>query len=67
MHIIVILALTHMIRIIDLVIICVETLKRGIECFLKKSFIKLIYMNPYIVLYLTINQVDSCHNYINDP
>ena len=45
----------------DPIAIGVETLRIDSGCSLEKEFIELICMNPWIVLYLTINQVDSCH------
>ena len=51
----------------DLVAISVETLKIDCGCSLEKEFTELIFMNPSMILYLTINQVDSCHNYVCGP
>ena len=51
----------------DLVAIDVETLRINSRCYLKKIFIKLICMNLLMVLYFTLNQVDSCHSYIYVP
>ena len=45
----------------DLVAIGVETLRIDSWCSLEKEFSELICMNPYMVLYLTVNQVDLCH------
>ena len=56
-----------MISMADLVAIDVERLKIDIECSLKKEFTELILLNPLMVLYLIVNQVDSYHSYIYDP
>ena len=45
----------------DHVAIGVETLRRDSKCYLDKEFTKLICMNAWMVLYLTVNWVDSCH------
>ena len=60
---------THMMNMADLVAIDidVETPRRDCRCSLKKLFTELIYMNPQMVLYLTINWVGSCHGYVCDP
>ena len=34
-------------------------------CPLKKEFIELIGMNPSMLLYLTINHIDSCHGCVS--
>ena len=52
-------ALAHMMRMVDHMTICVETLRQDIGCSLKNKFAKIICMNPRMVLYLTTNQVDS--------
>ena len=51
----------------DLVTISVETLRIDSGCSLKKGFFELICMNLIIVLYLTINHVDSCHDSVYGP
>ena len=51
-----------MISMADLVPISMEILRIDSGCSLKKEFIELICMNPRMVLYLIVNQVDSCHN-----
>ena len=51
----------------DHVAIGVETLKIDSGCSLEKEFIELICMNSWMVLYLTINQVDSCHGCVCGP
>ena len=38
-----------------------------IECSLEKEFIELICMNLLMVLYQTVNQVYSCHEYLRGP
>ena len=45
----------------DLIAIGVDILWIYSGSSLEKEFIKLIHMNPLMVLYLTINQVNSCH------
>ena len=52
---------------VDRVTIGVETLRIDNGCSLEKEFTKLIYMNPLMVIYLTINQVDSWHGYVCGP
>ena len=54
---------THLMSMVDLVAISVETLHIDSGCFFKKEFTKLICMNPWVILYLTINHVDSFHGY----
>ena len=51
----------------DPIAIGVETLRIDSVCSLEKEFSELICMNPWMVLYLTFNQVDSCHGCICDP
>ena len=46
----------------DIVAIDVETLWIDNRGSLKKEFTKLIYMNPYMVLYIIFNQVNSYHS-----
>ena len=46
----------------DLMAIGVQTSIIDSGCSFKKDFTKVIYMNSYIVSYLTINQVDSYHD-----
>ena len=36
-------------------------------CSLEKEFTKLICMNPSVILYLTVNQVYSCHGCLCGP
>ena len=45
------------------VAINMETLRTDSGCTIEKEFIELIYVNPLILLYLTINKVDSCHGF----
>ena len=45
----------------------VETLKIDSGCSFDKEFIELIYMNPWTMLCLTVNQVDSCHSCVCGP
>ena len=47
-----------MMSIDDLLAINVETLRIYSGCSLETEFIELIYMNPSMVLYLTVNEVD---------
>ena len=58
---------THMMSMIDPIAIGVETLRIDSRCSLEKEFTELIRLNPLIVLYLTINQVDSCHGCVCGP
>ena len=51
----------------DLVAIGLETLNIDSGYFVDEEFTKLIRMNPWMIVYLTINQVDSCHYYICSP
>ena len=44
-----------------------ETPRIGIGCSLEKEFTELIRMNPLMVLYLTVNQVNSCHGWVCGP
>ena len=58
---------THMMSMTDFVAIGVEILRIDSGCSLEKEFIELIRMNPWMVLYLTVNQVDSCHGCVCGP
>ena len=51
----------------DPLAIGVEILRIDSWCSLEKEFIELIRMNPLMVLYLTVNQVDSCHGCVCVP
>ena len=53
--------LTHMMNMIDHVTIGMKTLRIDSGCSSIKDFTELICINPWIVLYLTIYQVDSCY------
>ena len=57
--------LTHLMSMVDLLVIYVETLRMDNRCSLEKELIELICMNPRIVLYLSISQVDSCHGCVH--
>ena len=54
--------LNHMISMTNLVANIVETLRIYNGYSLEKEFNKLICMNPLMVLYLIINQVNVCHS-----
>ena len=56
-----------MMSMVDHVAISVETLRTARGRSLKKEFNELIRMNPYVVLHLTINQVDSCYSCLCGP
>ena len=56
-----------MMTMVDPEAIVVETLRIDSGCYLEKEFTKLILMNPLMVLYLSINQVDSCHGCVCGP
>ena len=58
---------THMMSMADPVAIGVEALKIDSGCSLEKEYTELIHMNPLMVLYLTVNQVDSCHGCVYGP
>ena len=58
---------THMMSMVDRVAIGVETLRIDSECSLEKEFTELICTNLLMVLYLTVNQVDSCHDCVFGP
>ena len=58
---------THMISMVDPIAISIETLRIDSGCSLEKEFTELIYMNPWIILYLTVNQVYSCHGCVCGP
>ena len=48
----------------DPIAIGVEYLRIDNGCSSEKEFTELIRMNPWMVLYLSVNQVDSCHGYL---
>ena len=56
-----------MMSMVDPIAIGVEILTIDSGCYLEKEFTEMIRMNPRMVLYLTINQVDSCHCCIFGP
>ena len=58
---------THMMSMADPIAIGVETLRVDRGWSLEKEFTELIGMNPWMVLYLTVNQVDSCRGYVCGP
>ena len=58
---------THMMSMADPIAIGVETLRIDSGCSLDKEFTESIRMNPLIVLYLTVNQIDSCHGCVCGP
>ena len=51
----------------DPIAISVEILRIDSRCSLEKEFTKLICINPCMVLYITFNQVDSCHGCVCGP
>ena len=53
--------LTHMMSMVDHVAIGVEILRIDSGCSLEKEFTELTCMSLLMVLYLTVNHVDSCH------
>ena len=56
--------LTHKMHMDGLVALDVDTLKVNNGCPLEKQFTKLIHRKPLMVLYLTVNHIDSCHDCI---
>ena len=58
---------THMMSMADPVAISVETLRTDSGCSLEKEFTELIRMNPLMLVYLIVNQVDSCHGCVCGP
>ena len=58
---------SHMMSMADPIAIGVETLRIDSGCSLEKEFTELIRMNPWMVLYLTVNQVNSCHRCVCGP
>ena len=55
---------THMMSMANLVSIRMETLRIDSGYSLEKEFMRLIYISLLMILYLTVNQVDSCHSYV---
>ena len=58
---------SHMMSMTDPIAIGVETLRIDSGCSLEKEFVELIRMNPSMVIYLIVNQVDSCHGCVRGP
>ena len=58
---------THMMSMADPVAIGVETLRIDSGYSLEKELTELICINLLMVLYLTANQVDSCHDGVCGP
>ena len=58
---------SHRMSMADPIAIGVETLRIDSGCSLEKEFTELIRMNPLMILYLTVNQVDSCHGCVCGP
>ena len=58
---------THMMSMADFIDISVETPRIDSECYLEKELPLLIHMNPRIILYLIVNQVDSYHDCVCGP
>ena len=56
-----------MMSMLDLLDISVETLRIDNKCSLDKEFTELNCTNPLMVLYLTINLVYSCDDYVYGP
>ena len=51
----------------DLVAIGIETLRIDIGCSFEKEFTELIRINPWMILYLTFNQVNSFYGCVCGP
>ena len=58
---------SHMMSMTNPITMGMETLRIDSGCSLEKDYIELIRMNLLMVLYLTFNQVDSCHGYVCGP
>ena len=56
-----------MISMDDPIAIGVKTLRIYNECYLEKEFTKLIHMNLLMILYLTVNHVDSYRGCVRGP
>ena len=56
-----------MMSMLDPIAIGVEILRIDSGCSLEKEFNELILMNPWMVLYLIVNQVNSCHGCVCNP
>ena len=59
--------LTHMMSMVEVVAISLETLRINSESSLKKEFTQLISMNLCMVLYLIVSQVNPCHDFACGP
>ena len=51
----------------DPIAIGVETLRIDSGCSFEKEFTELIRMNPWMVIYLIVNQVDLCDDCVCGP
>ena len=58
---------SHMMSMAVPIDISVETLRIDSGCSLEKEFTELIYMNLWMVLYITVNEVVSCHGCVCGP
>ena len=58
---------SHIMSMADPIAISVETLRIDSGCSLEKEFTELIRTNPGMVIYLIVNQVDSCHDCVCGP
>ena len=58
---------SHMMSMVDPIAIGVETLRIDSGCSLEKEFTELIRMNPLMIIYLIVNQVDTCHDCVCGP
>ena len=58
---------THVMSMIDLVAISVETPRKDIGCSLEKEFTELICMNHSMVLYQSVDKVYSCYSCVHGP
>ena len=56
-----------MMSMLDPIAIGVEILRIDSGCSLEKEFNELILMNPWMVLYIIVNQVNSCHGCVCNP
>ena len=56
-----------MMSMVDSVTIGIETPMIDSGCSLDKEFTKLIRMNPWILFYQIVNQIDSCYGYVHGP
>ena len=58
--------MTHMISMVDLLRIGVRILRIDNGCSLEKELTKLMYMNPSMLFYQTVNQVDLYNGFVSD-